>query len=206
MELNLEEALEGPVDLSHVFDVPAERLERPDILRISPVQFVGRLQQASKGFLLEGQITLEGMATCSRCLADVPFTSGGEVTWTFAPVRERAAREAARGKGAPKPASGKAKAKGRDEDDDDDEASLASDELDLIYYDDLVLPFDPLIEEEVQLGLPMKPLCKQTCKGLCPTCGADRNITTCSCDTPTGTDRWKALAALVPGAKPKPND
>ncbi len=50
--------------------------------------------------------------------------------------------------------------------------------------------------EQLELNIPMKPLCRPDCKGLCPTCGADRNETACSCEEPTADSRWAALAAL----------
>ncbi len=35
--------------------------------------------------------------------------------------------------------------------------------------------------EQIYLNLPLKPVCKDDCKGLCPQCGANRNWTSCSC-------------------------
>jgi len=37
------------------------------------------------------------------------------------------------------------------------------------------------IREQVILALPIKPLCHQNCKGLCPSCGSSRNIGSCAC-------------------------
>lgn len=52
-----------------------------------------------------------------------------------------------------------------------------------------------LAREAVVLELPQAPLCREDCLGLCPTCGADRNESPCSC--PPATDpRWAALDRL----------
>ena len=40
-----------------------------------------------------------------------------------------------------------------------------------------------LIDQEILMNLPSKVLCRDDCKGICPVCGADRNITDCDCDT-----------------------
>ena len=48
-------------------------------------------------------------------------------------------------------------------------------------HDGRMLSIDPEIREAVILGLSMKPLCKETCAGLCPTCGDDRNLGPCRC-------------------------
>ena len=40
---------------------------------------------------------------------------------------------------------------------------------------------DAMLREQLDLQLPVKPLCSATCRGLCPSCGADRNRTECEC-------------------------
>ncbi len=46
------------------------------------------------------------------------------------------------------------------------------------------------------LQLPMRPLCREDCNGLCPYCGANLNETTCNCQPPAD-PRWAALEALI---------
>ncbi len=62
---------------------------------------------------------------------------------------------------------------------------LQHDEIDL----------EPLAREAVMLELPQAPLCREDCQGLCPTCGADRNESTCSCE-PATDPRWSVLDEL----------
>jgi uncharacterized protein len=50
----------------------------------------------------------------------------------------------------------------------------------------------PAVREGWILAVPSFVLCREDCKGLCPTCGADRNTTACACDPP-GDPRWAAL-------------
>jgi uncharacterized protein len=179
MDLNLEQAFEEPVDLSHRFEIPSDRLEREELLALGPVSFEGRLQRADSGFVLDGNLRFGGTVACARCLAPVDFSKDGPASWMFVPAHERPKP------GGPKPAK------------DPEDLELLAGDLDVIYYDELTIPFDPLIEEEVQLELPMKALCREDCKGICPTCGADRNTTPCSCVEAVD-GRWKALAALLP--------
>ncbi len=49
------------------------------------------------------------------------------------------------------------------------------------FHDGRVLSIDNEIREAVLLGLPMRPLCKESCAGLCPRCGEDRNQGPCRC-------------------------
>lgn len=44
------------------------------------------------------------------------------------------------------------------------------------------LDVDKLIYEEILMGLPMKNLCREDCKGICKICGADLNSSECGCD------------------------
>jgi uncharacterized protein len=46
--------------------------------------------------------------------------------------------------------------------------------------------------------MPMKPLCRPDCKGLCPECGTDRNTRTCSCTQRRLDPRWSALSQVGP--------
>jgi uncharacterized protein len=154
MDLNLEEALDAPVALSHRLEVPVGRLERPELLSLGPVTFTGTLLKAEPGFVLTGELVAAGQVTCSRCLAPVPFSRSGEVSWLFAPAHRRPTEE---------------------------ETELTARDLDVVWYEDFIVPFDPLVDEQLQLDLPMKPLCRPDCRGLCPRCGADRNDAPCSC-------------------------
>lgn len=53
-----------------------------------------------------------------------------------------------------------------------------------------------LIAEQVHLAVPVKPLCSEDCRGLCPRCGADLNIRSCSCTEERTDERWEALKKL----------
>lgn len=51
--------------------------------------------------------------------------------------------------------------------------------------------------EEFSLALPVKPLCSTACKGLCPTCGCNRNSDACTCEHDPGDPRLAALRGLT---------
>ena len=54
----------------------------------------------------------------------------------------------------------------------------------------------PLARDAVLLDLPLAPLCRPDCAGLCPTCGADLNAGPCGCPSEDVNGRWAALDAL----------
>jgi len=53
-----------------------------------------------------------------------------------------------------------------------------------------------LLWEELLLALPVKPLCKADCAGLCPHCGADRNQDPCDCAEDKGDPRMAVFRGL----------
>ena len=59
-----------------------------------------------------------------------------------------------------------------------------------------VLDLEPLVREAVLLDLPLAPLCRPDCAGLCPECGADRNLDDCGHQAPASDRRWGALDDL----------
>jgi uncharacterized protein len=58
------------------------------------------------------------------------------------------------------------------------------------------IDLEPLARELLLLELPLAPLCREDCQGLCPTCGADRNESACACTSTDRDLRWAALDEL----------
>ena len=54
-------------------------------------------------------------------------------------------------------------------------------EIDISFYRDDEIDLSELLREQFYLALPMKPLCREDCRGLCPQCGVNRNTGTCDC-------------------------
>lgn len=78
-----------------------------------------------------------------------------------------------------------------------EERELGSDDLETDVYMHDQLDLGALVETETNLVLPMKPLCREECRGLCPVCGGNRNVTACGCPE-RGTDaRWAPLKGLA---------
>jgi len=74
-----------------------------------------------------------------------------------------------------------------------EEVELGSDDLETDVYANGVLDLTTLLETETTLNLPMKPLCRESCRGLCAICGSNRNVTACACQEHVPDLRWAAL-------------
>lgn len=71
----------------------------------------------------------------------------------------------------------------------------------LFFYEPGTPDFDlaPLLAEEISVNLPMKPVCREDCRGFCPGCGADLNQGSCGCKAVPPDPVWKSLEKLKKG-------
>ncbi len=160
--------------LPFAFELPfaLEALDREPLLKISPVRLAGTVSRIEGGFALEAHCSFQGDLECSRCLAPFPFAVDEDFALLLYPKATGPGAAAA------------------------SEETLGSDEADVVEYEGGQLLVGPVAEERVQLAIPMKPLCREECLGLCPQCGKDRNLAPCSCAEELVDDRWAALEAF----------
>jgi uncharacterized protein len=67
------------------------------------------------------------------------------------------------------------------EDEEEDEVELSDRDMVVAYYRDETLDLGDVLREQIFLGLPMARVCREDCRGLCRSCGANRNTTPCEC-------------------------
>ena len=78
------------------------------------------------------------------------------------------------------------------------EAEISDGDLSTAFYRDEQIDLADMVREQLQLAVPMKPLCRDECCGLCPVCGTNLNIERCACDTRWHDPRLAALETLLP--------
>ena len=132
----------------------------PDELTVaSDGRFKGHVERADAGSLhLRGHLNLKTSGPCARCLADTPLVMDQELDLFFLPESELMS-----------------------ENDDEEGAELQDRDLVVAFYHGDTLDLVTMVREQVLLAQPMKRLCREDCKGVCPNCGADRNLTQCGC-------------------------
>jgi uncharacterized protein len=131
------------------------------------------VMKVHKDVFIRGTIDESLTLTCARCLKDFTMedTIGLDIALRPAdPAEEMGAGE-----------SGELDAPGMNTD------FYAEDEIDIT----------EIVREQVVLSIPMKPLCSETCRGLCPTCGTNLNESTCSCPRESVDPRLKVLEKLL---------
>jgi len=108
-----------------------------------------RISRTSEGLLLQGDFKTHIPATCVRCLEDTEQLLHTVFTDLVAFPKIQRYE------------------------------SSSEDEPELVLPDDGYIDLAPLLSEYLLLEIPMKPLCRSDCKGLCPDCGADLNKEAC---------------------------
>lgn len=69
-------------------------------------------------------------------------------------------------------------------------------DTDIGFYEDPGVELADVLREQILLWLPMRGLCRENCKGICPHCGTNLNTETCSCAESFTDPRWDALRNL----------
>jgi len=74
-----------------------------------------------------------------------------------------------------------------------DEASISEAETEIGFYQGNGLLLEDVIKEQLLLAVPLRVVCRDECKGLCPQCGRNRNLESCNCSSQLPDPRWAAL-------------
>ena len=78
----------------------------------------------------------------------------------------------------------------------EDDIAIDEGEAEIGFYQLPGLVLEDILREQVLLQLPMQRVCGESCKGICPLCGVNRNETECDCEAHPGDDRWSALKEI----------
>ena len=137
---------------------------------VSPVGLSFDVERQETGrFRVAGHLTGAFELTCSRCLEPFTMAIAADFDLRYVPRLENA------GEG---------------------EKEVEEDDLATAFYENDEIDLSQLVMEQFQLALPMKPLCKEACKGLCPQCGTNLNTGTCDCSQKWEDPRLAVLRAM----------
>jgi uncharacterized protein len=130
------------------------------------LKVTGSVQKIRDAVSLQMKVeTVIGME-CGRCLEPVKCPVEAEFVYTLVPSEGRVGEE---------------------------DPSRSDEDLNFGYYSDEVIELDPLVMEQIVLRVPIKPLCNDLCKGLCPHCGTNLNTDSCGCKSGIIDHRFSAL-------------
>jgi DUF177 domain-containing protein len=149
---------------------PGEVAQEGDAYRIvAPVALQFDIHKDKDRFRLAGAVQSTLELGCSRCLEPYTMPVDASFDMRYLPAAEMSGEQ---------------------------ERELQEEDVETSYYRDDQIDLNELIREQFYLALPMKPLCHDDCRGLCPECGANLNVSECGCQ-PSWTDpRLAPLKAL----------
>lgn len=166
---------------------------------LGPVSLDGRIERLSgEGFRLRGRLGGSARLDCVRCLDPVEIPLAEALDLVYLPGAPAASgRDSGGGRepgGAPANGGPAAPAGG--------ETALDAEDLNVSFYAGDRLELAETLREQVHLALPVKPLCSPSCRGLCASCGANRNSEAecrCAAAPPPGGSTGLAALRDLPG-------
>jgi uncharacterized protein len=163
-----------PIDFDEEYAPGAIELG-PDLSQRGPLNASGRAQLVEEhhgkhlkieDIRLAGELSTQLEMPCARCLEPVVEPVKRSFDLLYRPQGVDAGRE---------------------------EVSVTAAEAEVSYYQGEGLLLEDALREQVLLAAPLKVICREDCKGLCPQCGHDRNSEQCQCESGFKDPRWAAL-------------
>ena len=166
-----------PIDFQEEF--PPDAIDMgADVRQLSVLKTSGRAQLVEehhgkhnviKDIRLQGDLATTLELPCARCLDPVRQDVARTFDLLYRPLGTDAGNE---------------------------ELSVTAAEAEIGYYQGEGVLLEDALREQVLLSVPLKVVCREECKGLCPSCGKNRNTDPCSCPPVVGDPRWAALKDL----------
>ena len=175
MEYNVAQILQEPTGSVRHYEVQEEIIDLGDV-QAKHLKGWLKLTRTNSGIWVQGRLGMNVSTQCSRCLKDFDAPLATEITEEFSPTVV--------------PKTGSAKVGPAT---DEEEAFLIS----LTN----VLDTREAIRQSIVSILPMKPLCKRECVGICPHCGVNSNEVQCYCNVTRTDSRWERLLELLPSTE-----
>ncbi len=174
MRIELASLEGGKGDFAHTYEPGELNLKDEWVQLLTPPKVSGQIRTNGSLVKVNGKLSAILRLECDRCLKPIEFPVDSNFELKYVTRAEYQARQAL-----------------------ELNLELAEEDLDLSVFDGEVIDLDELVREEVLLAVPTHLLCQESCKGVCPTCGADRNTTDCRCGDNEIDPRWAGLKELV---------
>lgn len=182
LAFNVAQLLRDPVGSSRRVEVEARLAElTPELSAFhvdeadeTPLTGPVRLMRTNAGILAQGHLAAEVTLACARCLAPVGVPLDVPLEELYTPTLDILT--------------------GKPVEPEEEDRALWID----AHH---ILDLTEVLRQNVLVAVPMQVLCKQDCRGLCPTCGSNLNEGPCDCQPETD-PRWAALADLLKKSNP----
>jgi uncharacterized protein len=152
--IEIESLKPEPLHIQHVYGIGNLEFKHEDAALEEPVFADFILTHKERDLRVEGAVRTAIRYQCSRCLKDFSHALDTSFNLFYLPQAEWKR---------------------------DEEVELKYEDMVIGYYDGIRLDVDLMVLEQIELAMPMKFICREDCRGLCPSCGADLNDGSCPC-------------------------
>lgn len=178
MQIRVDDIKEEPLEVAaeealDTYPVLTEAAAEEGFTFLSPIATNLRIFRVDEMLEVEGTVQSRIRLSCSRCLAEFEEPLHNSFTLTFARELPEVADESG-----------------------DEGIELSAEEMGLTLFHGDQIDLGEAIAEQVLMALPMRPLCRPECPGLCPQCGINLNEGSCSCEQPVFNSKFAALQKL----------
>ncbi|HEY8536531.1 MAG TPA: DUF177 domain-containing protein [Vicinamibacterales bacterium] len=170
LQLEVASLREGPARLERMV-APSELPPDDDYGVVAVVALRATVVREKEKVQVIGRASTRLELSCSRCVEPFVVPVDTEFDLRYLPISQAPSGE--------------------------EEIEIGDEDINTAFYSDGIIDLGALLREQLNLSLPMKPLCREDCLGLCPECGANRNTTTCECRPQWVDPRLAALRALL---------
>ncbi|HYK91966.1 MAG TPA: DUF177 domain-containing protein [Acidobacteriota bacterium] len=156
MFIEIDDLKQEPLHVCHTYRVGEVQFLHEDAALNEPVRTDFLLTHKDRDLRIGGSVQTAIRFKCSRCVKEFsrPFSTNFDLFYLPQPDWKK---------------------------NRNDEIELRYEDMEVAYYDGVRFDVDLMVLEQIELGMPMKFVCRDDCKGLCYRCGADLNEGECPC-------------------------
>lgn len=156
------------LEVSKDFEFFSEALVEENAVFLQPVHAELTVHKAGEEIIIKGKITTRLSFVCSRCLIPFEFPVDSSFDLVYLPEELEGMKE-----------------------------HLEEEDISKLYYHGSKFDLKDVVLEQLNLVFPPKPLCSESCQGICPVCGKVIKSGECACETESSDSRLDILKNFI---------
>ncbi len=169
VDIDLEEIDKGKILIG---EVSPEKLKSDDLIFNDFLKFYVEVEIKPKKIFVKGDVEAKIILTCDRCLENFNFFIKDSFNYVFFLTKLVVDKK-------------------------NKEFKLKKEDLEIDFLEENILPLKDIIFGQIFLNIPIKKICRENCKGLCPICGCNLNVEKCDCKTDLNENPFAKLKEML---------
>jgi uncharacterized protein len=168
MLIDIDKLPNDGLKISRDFDFPNSELIDENVVFLQPAHADVSVRRIGDDVRIQGRVTTCLSFVCSRCLTPFEYPVNSKFDLVFLPEELHELRD-----------------------------ELDEEDLDQLFYKDRQIDLREVILEQLNLTFPAKPLCSESCEGICAVCGRLRRHGECGCQVKEAEGRLDQLKIFL---------